>query len=103
MVRTPGEQERIRARPISAEQINKVEETWKTNPRATLEDLERQEMNDEIKQVLIRYEDAYHYQRIFGPLAKLEADYDKKMVRRMTSKGRNRRNGTDNFAFELQW
>ena len=25
------------------------------------------------------YEDAYHYQNIFGPLVKLEADYDKKM------------------------
>ncbi len=27
----------------------------------------------------IRYEDAYQYQNIFGPLVKLEADYDKKM------------------------
>ena len=26
-----------------------------------------------------RYEDAYQYQNIFGPLVKLEADYDKKL------------------------
>ena len=26
-----------------------------------------------------RYEDAYQYQNIFGPLMKLEADYDKAM------------------------
>jgi hypothetical protein len=29
--------------------------------------------------VLLRYEDAYQYQNIFGPLVKLEADYDKKL------------------------
>ena len=28
---------------------------------------------------LCRYEDAYQYQNIFGPLVKLEADYDKKL------------------------
>jgi hypothetical protein len=27
----------------------------------------------------IRYEDAYQYQNIFGPLVKMEADYDKKL------------------------
>lgn len=29
--------------------------------------------------MLLRYEDAYQYQNIFGPLVKLEADYDKKL------------------------
>ena len=29
--------------------------------------------------ILFRYEDAYQYQNIFGPLVKLEADYDKKL------------------------
>lgn len=28
---------------------------------------------------MLRYEDAYQYQNIFGPLVKLEADYDKKL------------------------
>lgn len=27
----------------------------------------------------IRYEDAYQYQNIFGPLVMMEADYDKKL------------------------
>lgn len=26
-----------------------------------------------------RYEDAYQYQNVFGPLVKMEADYDKKL------------------------
>lgn len=29
------------------------------------------------EKVCIKYEDAYHYQNIYGPLLKLEADYDK--------------------------
>ena len=29
--------------------------------------------------MIFRYEDAYQYQNIFGPLVKLEADYDKKL------------------------
>lgn len=28
---------------------------------------------------MIRYEDAYQYQNIFGPLVMMEADYDKKL------------------------
>lgn len=31
-----------------------------------------------------RYEDAYQYQNIFGPLVKLEADYDKKLKESQT-------------------
>ena len=33
---------------------------------------------------LRRYEDAYQYQNIFGPLVKLEADYDKKLKESQT-------------------
>lgn len=32
----------------------------------------------------LRYEDAYQYQNIFGPLVKLEADYDKKLKESQT-------------------
>ena len=31
-----------------------------------------------------RYDDAYQYQSIFGPLVKLEADYDKKLKESQT-------------------
>lgn len=36
-------------------------------------------VDDEPQGVLPRYEDAYRFQAVFGPLVKLEADYDKKM------------------------
>lgn len=51
----------------------------KDNPTATLEDLEKPGVDEEPQHVLLRYEDAYQYQNIFGPLVKLEADYDKKL------------------------
>jgi hypothetical protein len=34
--------------------------------------------------VVVKYEDAYHYQNVFGPLMKLEADYDQKMKEAQT-------------------
>lgn len=58
-LQVPSEQEQLRARQISAQQINKVEELWKTNPDATLEDLEKPGVDDEPQPVALKYEDAY--------------------------------------------
>ncbi|XP_010518678.1 PREDICTED: regulator of nonsense transcripts 1 homolog isoform X2 [Tarenaya hassleriana] len=79
LVKVPSEQEQLRARQISAQQINKIEELWKSNPDATLEDLEKPGVDDEPQSVQLKYEDAYQYQNVFAPLIKLEADYDKMM------------------------
>ncbi|XP_048131750.1 regulator of nonsense transcripts 1 homolog [Rhodamnia argentea] len=79
LVKVPSEQEQLRARQISAQQINKIEELWKTNPDASLEDLEKPGVDDEPQPVALKYEDAYQYQNVFAPLIKLEADYDKMM------------------------
>ena len=49
-----------------------------------MEDLEKPGVDEEPQQVLLRYEDAYQYQNIFGPLVKLEADYDKKLKESQT-------------------
>ncbi|KAK9766604.1 ATP-dependent RNA helicase [Basidiobolus ranarum] len=84
LVKVPSEQEQLRARQISAQQINKLEELWKDNTEATLEDLEKPGVDDEPHPVLLRYEDAYQYQNIFGPLVKMEADYDKKLKESQT-------------------
>lgn len=102
LVKIPSEQEQLRARQITSQQINKLEELWKDNSEATLEDLEKPGVDDEPHPVLLRYvlctcfgmrlvgmlmchflkrryEDAYQYQNILGPLVKMEADYDKKL------------------------
>ncbi|EKC98873.1 hypothetical protein A1Q2_06844 [Trichosporon asahii var. asahii CBS 8904] len=65
LVKVPSEAEQLRARQISMAQIAKLEEMWRDNPNAKLEDAEAQ--------------DAYQYQNILGPLVKIEADYDKRM------------------------
>ncbi|EGI69714.1 Putative regulator of nonsense transcripts 1 [Acromyrmex echinatior] len=84
LVKFPSEQEQLRARQISAQQINKLEELWRDNVDATFQDLEKPGVDEEPQQVLLRYEDGYQYQNIFGPLVKLEADYDKRLKESQT-------------------
>jgi regulator of nonsense transcripts 1 len=69
----------LRSRQISFQQINRLEDLWRENSKATLEDLEKPGVDDEPQSILLRYEDAYQYQNIFGPLVKIEADYDKRL------------------------
>ncbi|GAA6060133.1 hypothetical protein JCM10212_001430 [Sporobolomyces blumeae] len=84
LVKVPTEQEQLRARQITFHQINKLEELWRDNATATLEDLEKPGVDDEPQPILLRYEDAYQYQNIFGPLVKIEADYDKRVKEAQT-------------------
>eukprot|EP00871_Galdieria_phlegrea_P003796 jgi/Galph1/4417/GphlegSOOS_G3063.1 len=79
LVKVPSEKELVRARHITIEQVNKLEELWKTNPNATLEDLEKSKVDDEPQPVLLRYNDGFHYQSIQSPLVKLEAENDMKI------------------------
>ncbi|KAG9127213.1 ATP-dependent helicase NAM7 [Ceratobasidium sp. 392] len=65
-------------------QINRLEDLWRENANATLEDLEKPGVDDEPQPILLRYEDAYQYQNIFGPLVKIEADYDKRLKESQT-------------------
>ncbi|KAI8148610.1 RNA helicase-domain-containing protein [Fennellomyces sp. T-0311] len=54
LVKIPSEQEQLRARQITSQQINKLEELWKENSEATLEDLEKPGVDDEPHPVLLR-------------------------------------------------
>jgi len=84
LVRVPSEQEQLRARHITTQQINKLEELWRSNNEVNLEDLEKPNVDDEPQSILLKYEDAYQYQNIFGPLVKIEADYDKQLKESQT-------------------
>lgn len=77
LVKVPGEQDVLRSRQLSTAQANRLEELWKTNPEAGLDDVDRPGEDDEAQPVALRYADAYQYQNVFGPLIKMEADYDK--------------------------
>ncbi|MCP9260186.1 Regulator of nonsense transcripts 1 [Dirofilaria immitis] len=78
LVKIPSEKEQLRARQISAVQINRLEELWKEDLKAVFEDLERPGMDEEPEHVQLKYEDAYQYKRVFEPLVKAEADYDRR-------------------------
>jgi len=84
LVKVPSDGEQLRARQITAPQINKLEDLWKENVDAGFQDLEKPGVDEDPAQVLLRYQDGYQYQNIFGPLVKLEADYDKKLKESQT-------------------
>lgn len=81
LVSVPTDQEQMRARHLAPQVIARLEEMWKDNANATIRDLESGAagLDDEPAPVLLRYDDAYQYQNVFGPLVKIEADYDRKL------------------------
>jgi regulator of nonsense transcripts 1 len=79
LVKVPSERDQLRARRITAEQINKVEEMWRETPSATINDIDKPGADEDIQQVLEKYDDGYHYQNIMGPLVQMEAEHDRKM------------------------
>jgi regulator of nonsense transcripts 1 len=88
LVSVPSDQEQLRARHLSPQMIAKLEEMWKDNAAATIADLESGTgVDDEPAPVLLRYDDAYQYQNVFGPLVKIEADYDKKLKESQSQDG----------------
>ncbi|KAL7443031.1 hypothetical protein ACHAXM_008765, partial [Skeletonema potamos] len=86
LVKVPSDKLQIHARDVSQDQINKLEELWKSEPEARFADLDRPDAIDEteLSPTLLHYEDGYHYQNVLAPLVKMEADYDKQMKESLT-------------------
>jgi regulator of nonsense transcripts 1 len=88
LVATPTDAEQLRARHLQPSMIVKLEEMWKEAPNATVADLEKSSgIDDDPHPVLLKYDDPYHYQNIFGPLVKMESDYDKKLKEAQSEDG----------------
>ncbi|VDD79775.1 unnamed protein product [Mesocestoides corti] len=79
LVKVPSDEDQAKARQISAQQINRLEELWKENPEAEVVDLERPGTEKEVDPILLRYTSPAHYRQTFVPLVQLEADYDRKI------------------------
>ncbi|KER29190.1 hypothetical protein T265_04125 [Opisthorchis viverrini] len=79
LVKVPSEEAQAKARQISAQQINRLEEMWKENPQAAVEDLEKPGADREVSPVLLRYKSSLQYQMTFKPLVEIEAAYDQKV------------------------
>ena len=69
----------MKARELTRDQVNRLDNLWKKDPDATLEDLDRPDIEEEpdLKPTETTYEDGFHYQNVLAPLIKTEADYDK--------------------------
>ncbi|KAF5352328.1 hypothetical protein D9757_014293 [Collybiopsis confluens] len=76
LVKPPTKTEQLRSRQISFNQINRLEDFWRKNANATLEDLEQPGVDDDPLPILLRYEDTYQYQNIFGPLTDIVVRWD---------------------------
>ena len=77
LVRHPTESEQLRTKQITTSQINKLEELWRSNPEASLFDLDRPGVDEEVQPILQVYEDGYLYQNTMAPLIQIEAEYDR--------------------------
>ena len=75
----PSDEAKLKARLVTPSQISKLEAKWRSDKNATINDIEVPEGQEEIPPLLLKYQDAYEYQRSYGPLVKLEADYDKQL------------------------
>jgi regulator of nonsense transcripts 1 len=79
VVAVPSAQDVARSRQITQAQAAKLEELWKSNPAATLEDTEKPADDDDLPRALLQYEDGYHFQRVLGALIKVESENDRRM------------------------
>lgn len=88
LVATPSDAEQLRARHLTPPMIAKLEEMWKENASATVADLVKADNIDvDPTPVSLVYKDPYHYQNVFGPLVKMESDYDKKLKEAQSEDG----------------
>lgn len=55
LVSQPTEAELLRARHITPAQINRLEEAWKGNPKATVDDIDKPGEDDEPLHVALKY------------------------------------------------
>lgn len=87
LVKVPTEMEQMNARQITSAQIAKLEELWRENALATIDELDKPGIDDEPTPVLNIYEDGYQYQNVFGPLVKIESDHDRKLKEAQRQEG----------------
>ncbi|KAJ2720044.1 ATP-dependent RNA helicase [Coemansia sp. Benny D115] len=100
LVQVPSARVQKQAKTLNTQQIRSLEDMWMRSTGTAQADIGPADAEVEVDRVLLRYEDAYQYQNIFGPLVKIEADYDRCMKESQTQDnisvrwdtGLNRRN-----------
>lgn len=87
LVKSPDETAENKARQLSGQQIAMLEELWKENPMAKLDENAKKVNGPILAKVPLKFEDSAQYMTIFEPLIKLEAQYDKKIKEAQTQSG----------------
>ena len=80
LVKTPDAETEDRYAPLTNKEIARLEELWRSNPHATLADLDSKEEvkrdEDQLQPVTASYDSGHEYRAVFSPLVKLEAEMD---------------------------
>ena len=87
LVKVPDEPLQMKARQLSGQQIAMLEDMWRENPHAKLEESQKKSAEQRLPRVPLRFDDSGQYVQIFEPLVKLEAEYDKKIKEAQTQNG----------------
>jgi regulator of nonsense transcripts 1 len=78
LVRHPGPRELARCARLTLDEAARLEEAWRADPAATLDDLAAAAgAEEEPAPVALRYADAGAYEALFGELIRLEAEHDR--------------------------
>ncbi|KAJ2597235.1 ATP-dependent RNA helicase, partial [Coemansia sp. RSA 1804] len=87
LVRVPSAKTLRDSKKMTSQQIGTIEDMWAQSNSAARSEAGKAEAEEEVDKVLLCYEDAYQYQSIFGPLVKVEADYDRRVKEAQTEDG----------------
>ena len=87
LVKAPSEGEALRARHITTDEVNLLEELWRINPAASVADLAAPSAADELEPVSLRYADGHQYRGVLLPLLEEEAKYDRQMKESQSKDG----------------
>jgi regulator of nonsense transcripts 1 len=82
LVRQPSEKAQLRARQLPQAALTALEVLWRTEPDATVYDLDRkidEEGGTEMQPMQLRYDDGYEYQNILAPLIFHESEENKRL------------------------
>lgn len=84
LVDEPTEKQQLRARQVDLNMITKIEDIWRENPDATIDDIDKIKNADgmdveNMTPVQLRYTDGYEYQNIMGPLIYMESEESRRI------------------------
>ena len=69
---------------LSVQDINKLEEAWKTNPKLKFNDIAKKKVTKRLRPVFLKYKSGKQYKSIFESLIAEEAKSDRKIKESQT-------------------